>query len=88
MTQAFQKTEDKQEIIKDPRAIKVKRALLSVSDKNGLVDFAKKLSDFGIEILSTGGTAKTMKEAGLNITDVFITHSTLPFTWTAIHRSK
>jgi len=38
--------------------LKVKRALISVSDKSGLVEFAKGLSAFGIEIISTGGTAK------------------------------
>ncbi|MDP3014115.1 MAG: bifunctional phosphoribosylaminoimidazolecarboxamide formyltransferase/IMP cyclohydrolase, partial [Candidatus Subteraquimicrobiales bacterium] len=50
--------------------VKIKRALISVSDKRGVVDFAKKLSKFGVEILSTGGTAKTLKEAGLSVTEV------------------
>lgn len=49
---------------------KVKRALLSVSDKTGIVEFAKELSSLGIEILSTGGTAKTLKGAGLRVKDV------------------
>ena len=44
-----------------------KRALISVSDKTGIVDFAKKLESFGYEIISTGGTAKVLKEAGLNV---------------------
>lgn len=48
----------------------IKRALISVTDKTGLIEFAKGLSDAGIEILSTGGTAKTMREAGVNVTDV------------------
>lgn len=51
----------------------MKRALISVSDKTGIVDFAKKLSALGIEIVSTGGTYNTLKEAGIeviNISDV------------------
>ena len=43
----------------------VQRALLSVFDKTGIVDFAKKLAAFRIEILSTGGTAKLLREAGM-----------------------
>ncbi len=46
------------------------RALLSVSDKRGIVEFAKKLAAMGWEILSTGGTAKALREAGLTITGV------------------
>ncbi len=46
------------------------RALLSVSDKSGLVDFAKSLHEFGWELVSTGGTAKVLREAGLPCTDV------------------
>ncbi|MEZ5304344.1 MAG: bifunctional phosphoribosylaminoimidazolecarboxamide formyltransferase/IMP cyclohydrolase [Verrucomicrobiales bacterium] len=48
----------------------IERALLSVSDKSGLVDFAKRLSALGIELLSTGGTAKALKDAGLDVQDV------------------
>lgn len=48
----------------------IQRALLSVSDKTGLEDFARQLQSFGINLLSTGGTAKTLSQAGLNITDV------------------
>ena len=48
----------------------ITRALLSVSDKTGLVDFAKALSGHGVELVSTGGTAKTLKDAGLNVADV------------------
>lgn len=50
--------------------IQVKRALLSVSDKSGLVEFASRLSALGVELLSTGGTAKTLREAGLAVIDV------------------
>ena len=49
---------------------KVKRALISLSDKSGAAEFAKSLSDFGVEIISTGGTAKALREAGLVVTDV------------------
>ena len=48
----------------------VTRALLSVSDKSGLVDFARGLAGHGIEIVSTGGTAKALADAGLNVVDV------------------
>jgi phosphoribosylaminoimidazolecarboxamide formyltransferase/IMP cyclohydrolase len=48
----------------------VRRALLSVSDKTGLLDFAKSLAGHGIELLSTGGTARTLREAGLAVRDV------------------
>lgn len=48
----------------------IKRALISVSDKNGVVDFAKELITFGVKLLSTGGTAKTLRESGLEIMDV------------------
>ena len=51
-------------------AIRVRRALLSVSDKTGIADFAKALAAQGVEILSTGGTARALREAGLEVTDV------------------
>ncbi|MFA6992568.1 MAG: bifunctional phosphoribosylaminoimidazolecarboxamide formyltransferase/IMP cyclohydrolase [Candidatus Gracilibacteria bacterium] len=47
-----------------------KRALISVSDKTGILEFAKKLFDKGIEILSTGGTAKALKKGGIDVVDV------------------
>lgn len=53
-----------------PDLVPVRRALLSVSDKSDLVPFAKALVRFEIEILSTGGTAKTLREAGIPVTDV------------------
>ncbi len=49
---------------------KITRALISVSDKRGLVEFARKLVDHGIEIISTGGTAKMLRENGLDARDV------------------
>ena len=48
----------------------IKRALISVSDKTGIVEFAKSLANFDIEIVSTGGTAKTLRESGLKVTEV------------------
>ncbi len=52
------------------RVMKVKTALISVSDKDGIVDFSKKLSKLGIDILSTGGTANILRKAKLKIIDV------------------
>jgi phosphoribosylaminoimidazolecarboxamide formyltransferase/IMP cyclohydrolase len=48
----------------------IKRALISVSDKDGIVELAQKLTEFGVEIISTGGTAKVLRAANLNVTDV------------------
>src|SRR3954471_13470541 len=48
----------------------IRRALLSVSDKTGLVEFAQGLRGFGVEILSTGGTAKALRDAGVEVRDV------------------
>jgi phosphoribosylaminoimidazolecarboxamide formyltransferase/IMP cyclohydrolase len=48
----------------------VQRALLSVTDKSGLVEFAKALSGFGVELVSTGGTAKALRDAGLVVKDI------------------
>ncbi|MFN3765607.1 MAG: bifunctional phosphoribosylaminoimidazolecarboxamide formyltransferase/IMP cyclohydrolase, partial [Aliihoeflea sp.] len=53
-----------------PDRVRVSRALLSVSDKTGLVDLARQLSALGIELVSTGGTAKAIAEAGLSVKDV------------------
>jgi len=50
--------------------MKIKRALISVSDKTGVADFAKELSDLGIEILSTGGTANELSKAGISLKEV------------------
>jgi phosphoribosylaminoimidazolecarboxamide formyltransferase/IMP cyclohydrolase len=50
-----------------PAAAPVRRALLSVSDKRGIVDFARGLAELGIEIVSTGGTAAELREAGLAV---------------------
>lgn len=49
---------------------RVTRALISVSDKTGLIDFARALAERGVALVSTGGTAKAIADAGLNVTDV------------------
>jgi len=48
----------------------IRRALLSVSDKTGLIDFAKGLASHGTMLISTGGTAKALRDAGLKVSDV------------------
>ncbi len=49
---------------------KIKRALISVSDKTNIVEFAKSLKKFGVEIISTGGTARSLRENGVEVTEV------------------
>ncbi|HVE68024.1 MAG TPA: bifunctional phosphoribosylaminoimidazolecarboxamide formyltransferase/IMP cyclohydrolase [Solirubrobacteraceae bacterium] len=53
-----------------PGEVQVTRALLSVSDKRGIVEFARGLADLGIEIVSTGGTARELAEAGLEVRSI------------------
>src|SRR5437899_827258 len=48
----------------------IRRALLSVSDKTGLVELARALAGFGVELISTGGTRKALADAGLTVRDV------------------
>lgn len=48
----------------------IKRALISVSDKTGIIDFARELKHFNVEIISTGGTAKALRDAGLDVRDI------------------
>jgi phosphoribosylaminoimidazolecarboxamide formyltransferase/IMP cyclohydrolase len=50
--------------------VKIRRALISVSDKSGIVDFARELKRFGVEIISTGGTASALRDAGIEVRDV------------------
>jgi phosphoribosylaminoimidazolecarboxamide formyltransferase/IMP cyclohydrolase len=50
--------------------VKIRRALVSLSDKTGIEDLAKTLNEFGVEILSTGGTAKKIKDLGIPVKDV------------------
>jgi phosphoribosylaminoimidazolecarboxamide formyltransferase/IMP cyclohydrolase len=49
---------------------RVRRAIVSVSDKSGIISFTKGLAQMGVEILSTGGTAKTLREQGISVTDI------------------
>jgi phosphoribosylaminoimidazolecarboxamide formyltransferase / IMP cyclohydrolase len=49
---------------------KIKRAIVSVSDKSGVISFAKGLAQMGVEILSTGGTAKTLRDQGISVMDI------------------
>jgi phosphoribosylaminoimidazolecarboxamide formyltransferase / IMP cyclohydrolase len=49
---------------------RIQRAILSVTDKAGLVDFARQLSDLGIELISTGGTAKLLRDSGIAVKDI------------------
>jgi phosphoribosylaminoimidazolecarboxamide formyltransferase / IMP cyclohydrolase len=49
---------------------KIQRAVLSVTDKTGLVDFARKLSSMGVELISTGGTAKLLRDSGISVKDI------------------
>jgi phosphoribosylaminoimidazolecarboxamide formyltransferase/IMP cyclohydrolase len=48
----------------------IKRALISVSDKTGIIDFARELKHFNVEIISTGGTAKALRDAGIDVRDI------------------
>jgi phosphoribosylaminoimidazolecarboxamide formyltransferase/IMP cyclohydrolase len=49
---------------------KIQRAILSVTDKTGLVEFARKLADMGVELISTGGTAKLLRDSGVTVKDI------------------
>ena len=49
---------------------KIERAIISVTDKTGIVEFANSLSRFGVQVLSTGGTAKAIREGGISVTDI------------------
>jgi len=55
------------ELLTEPGEVRVRRALLSVSDKRGVVDFARGLSELGVEMVSTGGTARELVAAGLEV---------------------
>ena len=50
-----------------PGEVRIRRAVLSVSDKTGIVDFAKGLAELGVELVSTGGTAQALEAAGLEV---------------------
>lgn len=48
----------------------IERAIISVTDKRGIIDFAKSLAGFGVHILSTGGTAKALRDGGMHVLDI------------------
>lgn len=56
--------------MKDNGLLKIRRCLISVSDKTGIVEFARALTAFGVEIISTGGTAQVLRDAGIEVRDV------------------
>src|SRR3954465_12866229 len=66
----MEKTLDSMSNQTDEKLRPVRRALLSVSDKTGIVEFARELRRFDVEIISTGGTAKVLREAGLEVRDI------------------
>src|SRR5215468_6560709 len=73
LTRPFEPRHSRADPMTDPAAAaapKIERALISVSDKTGLVEFAGALAGRGIEILSTGGTARALQDAGITVTDV------------------
>jgi phosphoribosylaminoimidazolecarboxamide formyltransferase / IMP cyclohydrolase len=49
---------------------KIKKAIISVTDKTGVVEFAREISKMGVDILSTGGTARVLREGGVEVTDI------------------
>src|SRR5437762_8773660 len=49
---------------------KIQRAVLSVTEKTGLAEFARKLSSMGVELISTGGTAKLLRDSGIKVQDI------------------
>jgi phosphoribosylaminoimidazolecarboxamide formyltransferase/IMP cyclohydrolase len=66
-TIAAMASETSPEALTAPGAVRIQRALLSVSDKRGIVDFARGLAELGVEIVSTGGTASALIEAGIDV---------------------
>jgi phosphoribosylaminoimidazolecarboxamide formyltransferase/IMP cyclohydrolase len=60
-------SETSPEAVTAPGAVRIQRALLSVSDKRGIVDFARGLAELGVEIVSTGGTASALTDAGIDV---------------------
>src|ERR1700739_575821 len=54
-----------------PASQKIRRAILSVTDKTGLVDFARKLSTLGVELIYPGGPPKLLRDSGITVKDIF-----------------
>ena len=57
-----------------PGEVRIRRAVLSVSDKTGIVEFATGLAGLGIELISTGGTAQALEAAGLEVREIGRAH--------------
>jgi len=55
------------EPLTEPGAVRIRRALLSVSDKRGIIEFARGLAELGVELVSTGGTARELEGAGIAV---------------------
>ena len=70
MTSAPGMVRGSMEAMVQPGEVRVQRALLSVSDKTGIVEFARGLASMGVELLSTGGTATALRESGLEVRSV------------------
>ena len=67
--------------------MQIKRALISVSNKSGVVEFARALHEAGVEIVSTGGTMKAIKEAGIPVTRIS-TAASSPYVTTRSMRER
>jgi phosphoribosylaminoimidazolecarboxamide formyltransferase/IMP cyclohydrolase len=63
-------TQRRRTVPSDVEQKRIRRALLSVTDKTGLVEFARVLAELGVELISTGGTAKALREGGLTVKDI------------------
>jgi phosphoribosylaminoimidazolecarboxamide formyltransferase / IMP cyclohydrolase len=59
-----------QQALTEPGAVRIRRALLSVSDKRGIVDFARGLAELGVEVVSTGGTSRELEGAGIDVRSI------------------
>src|SRR5438067_5848930 len=69
-SQAMATADPETATVTEPGEVQVRRALLTVSDKRGLIDFARGLADLGIEIVSTGGTARELEGAGIGVRSI------------------
>jgi AICAR transformylase/IMP cyclohydrolase PurH len=68
--------------------VKIRTALVSVSDKSGVVEFAKKLAEKGVKIISTGGTAKKLGGGGVEVVWVFVTRPSIKRRWISTGLSR
>ena len=68
--ETFSETSSKPSAKTSSETARIQRAILSVTDKTGLVEFARKLAQSGVELISTGGTAKLLRDSGLKVKDI------------------